>query len=78
MISKNRKWRAVAYRIFIDTCVVGAGIGLAYMRPPRALALPFVIAGLADLATCYVTYFAANVAQKNIVSKHYRKELDKE
>ena len=76
---KNKKWRAVVWRIFLDTCVIGAGIGLAFMRPPRALALPFLIAGFADLTAGYATYFAANVTQKNIVSKHYRSELaDKE
>ena len=75
MISKNRKWRAVVWRVFVDSCVVGAGIGLAFMR--RDVALPVLIAGLADLTACYATYFAANVTQKNIVSKHYVAELDK-
>ena len=75
MISKNRKWKAVVYRIFVDTCVVGAGIGLAFMRPSRDLALPFVIAGLADLSLCYATYFVSNVVQKNIVSKNFISEL---
>ena len=71
MISKNRKWRAVVYRIFVDTCVVGAGIGLAFMIPTRAMALPFVIAGLADLTACYATYFVSNVMQKSIVSNNF-------
>ena len=73
MISKNRKWRAVVWRMFLETCVIGTGIALAFMR--RDLALPFLIAGFADLTANYATYFAANVTQKNIVSAHYIKEL---
>ncbi len=75
MISKNRKWRAVVWRVFVDSCVVGAGIALAFMR--RDVALPVLVAGLADFSLCYATYFVANVTQKNIISAHYIKELDK-
>jgi NAD/NADP transhydrogenase beta subunit len=78
MISKNRKWKAVVWRIVLDTCVVGAGIGLAFMRPTREVALPFVIAGFADLTALYAIYFASNVVQKGIISKNYKKELDKD
>ncbi len=75
MISKNRKWKAVVWRIALDTCVVGAGIGLAFMTPTRDIALPFVIAGFADLTANYATYFASNVVQKGIIAKHYIPEL---
>ena len=75
-MSKNRKWRAVVWRLFVDSCVIGAGIGLAFMR--RDAAIPVLVAGLGDFTLCYATYFAANVTQKNIVSKYYKKELDKE
>ena len=73
MISKNRKWKAVVWRVFVDTCVIGAGIGLAFMR--RDAALPVLIAGLADFTACYATYFASNVVQKSIVSKNYIPDL---
>ncbi len=75
MISKNRKWKAVVWRIVLDTCVVGAGIGLAFMTPTRAVALPFVIAGFTDLTALYAIYFASNVVQKGIIAKHYIPDL---
>lgn len=78
MISKDRKWRAVVWRIVLDTCVVGAGIGLAFMTPTRSVALPFVIAGFADLTALYAIYFASNVIQKGIISKNFIKDLHEE
>jgi len=70
----GRKWLMFKWRFAIDLIVLLAAVGMAFVKDTPAQA--FAIAGFADMATNFATYFAANVLQKNVISKHYRPELD--
>ena len=75
MKSNGRKWFLVKMRLLIDTLVIGAAIWIALKTKNEQPATTFLLAAFADLTANYATYFASNVVQKNIISKHYIKDL---
>lgn len=80
----NRKWRFTFWRAVLDFATVIAGIGLAYYAATTGpgvvvsseTAVTIMKAGFVDLALNAGTYFASNVAQKGVVGKWYKPELD--
>ncbi len=72
MKSKQRKWRVFRIRFALDIVTVLAGIIVALTGEG---AEPLLIAGFGDLSVNCATYFAANVAQKRIISENYHPEM---
>lgn len=70
----ERKWRMFRFRLFyIDMPLIMAAIvGIFFSKQDIAAILGIA---LGELALNYGTYFTANVAQKKVISEHYRPEL---
>ena len=74
---RDRKWK-LAVATWILCAVIAAGAFTRWLvDPTSAGAVTMVMQGLGGIAGVLGLYGAVNVAQKGVVGKHYRPELDK-
>jgi hypothetical protein len=76
MSSRDRKWRLALWTWLLCALLVVGAFGRWMSDPTVAGAGGIITQGLSGIGGVLALYGAANVAQKGVVGKNYRPELD--